>query len=50
MQMLSRLATKFGLQVIDVRFNMNQWGVAVLELDNHPNHNKGSNYAPCAGT
>ncbi len=25
---------------------MNLWGVAVLELDSHPDHNKGPDYAP----
>ncbi len=24
------------------------WGVAVLELDSHPEHNKGPDYAPCS--
>ncbi len=27
---------------------MNLWGVAVLELDSHPGHNKGPDNAPCA--
>ncbi len=27
---------------------MNLWGVAVLELDSHPDHNKGPDHAPCA--
>ena len=27
---------------------MNLWGVAVLELDCHPDLNKGPDYAPCA--
>ena len=26
---------------------MNLWGVAVLELDSYPDHNKGPDYAPC---
>ncbi len=26
---------------------MNLWGVAVLELDSHPDHNKGPDHAPC---
>ena len=33
---------------VDVRCYMNLWGVAVLELDCHPDHNKGLDYAPCA--
>ena len=28
---------------LDVRYHMNLWGVALLELDNQPDH------APCAG-
>ena len=28
---------------------MNLWGVAVPELDSHPDRNKGSDHAPCAG-
>ena len=28
---------------------MNLWGVAELELDNHPDQKKGPNNAPCAG-
>ena len=29
---------------------MNLWGgFAVLELDSHPDHNKGLDNAPCAG-
>ncbi len=27
---------------------MNLWGIAVLELDSHPDHNKGPDHAPCA--
>ena len=27
---------------------MNTWGVAVLELGSHPDHNKGPNHAHCA--
>ncbi len=27
---------------------MNLWGIAVLGLDSHPDHNKGPGYAPCA--
>ncbi len=27
---------------------MNLWGVAVLELDSHPDHNKGPDHAPYA--
>ncbi len=27
---------------------MNQWGVAVLELDSHPDQNMGPDHAPCA--
>ncbi len=27
---------------------MNVWGVAVIELDNHPDHNKGPDLAPSA--
>ncbi len=26
---------------------MNLWGVAVHELDSHPDHNKGPDHAPC---
>ena len=26
---------------------MNLWGVTVLELDCHPDHNKGPDYVPC---
>ena len=33
---------------IVVRFYINLWGVAVLELDCHPDHSKGPYYAPCA--
>ncbi len=25
------------------------WGVAVLKLDSHRDHNKGPHHAPCAG-
>ena len=28
--------------------DMNLWGVVVLELDCHPDHNKGTDHAPCA--
>ena len=28
---------------------MNLLGVAVPELDSHPDHNKGPDHAPCAG-
>ncbi len=28
---------------------MNLWGVVVLELNKHPDHNKGPDHAPCAG-
>ncbi len=31
------------------RADMNLWGVAVLELDSHPDHNKVPDQAPCAG-
>ena len=31
--------------VIDVRCYMNLWGVAVLELDSHPDYNKGPDHA-----
>ena len=27
---------------------MNLWGVAILELDSHPDHNKEEDYVPCA--
>ncbi len=26
---------------------MNLWGVAELELDSHPEHNKGTDHSPC---
>ncbi len=29
---------------------MNPWGVVVLELDSHPDHNKGLDYAYCVCT
>ena len=35
---------------IDVRCYMNRWGVTVLELNCHPENNKGPDYAPCACT
>ncbi len=36
--------------MLDVRYYMNLWDVAVLELDSHPDdHNKGPDHAPCAG-
>ena len=34
---------------IDVRWYMNLWGVAVLELDSQPDYKKGPDHAPCAG-
>ena len=34
--------------VLYVRYYMNVWDVAVLELDSHPDHNKGPTRSPCA--
>ena len=34
--------------MLDVICFMNLWGFAVLELDSHPDHNKGPDQAPCA--
>ena len=28
---------------------MNLWGVTVLDLDSHPDHNKGPDHSPRAG-
>ncbi len=33
---------------LDIICYMNIWGVAVLELDCHPDHNKEPEHAPCA--
>ncbi len=33
--------------MLDVK-DINLWGVKVLELDSHPDHNKGPDYTPCA--
>ena len=35
--------------MLDVICFMNLWGFAVLELDSHPDHNKGPDQAPSAG-
>ncbi len=35
--------------LLDVRFYMNIWGVAVPELDSHLDRKKGPDHAPCAG-
>ncbi len=37
----------FCLNMIDIRCYMNLWGVAVPELDSHPDRNKGPYHAPC---
>ncbi len=37
------------MNMLDVRFYKNLWGVAIIELDSHPDHNKGPDHAPCAG-
>ncbi len=28
---------------------MDLWDVAVIEIDSYPDHNKGTDHAPCAG-
>ena len=37
------------IEMLEFRYYMNLWGVAVLELNSHPDHNKGPDHAPCAG-
>ncbi len=32
--------------LLDVGYYMNIWGVVILELNCHPDHNKGPDYAP----
>ena len=45
---LSQVCHNF-VQIIDVRYYIKLWGVAVLELASHPDHGKGPDHAPRAG-
>ncbi len=38
----------YGLCVCVICICMNLWGIAVFELDSHPEHCKGPDHAPCA--